>query len=588
MGPGAEGPEALIGRELAGYRLDSVLGMGATGAVFLGRRAASEEEEGDGKPAEVAIKILLLPWQMTADERGTFRKRFVREAETLQQMQHPNIVSVLGFGEQDSLTYMILPYLSGGTLATRLTLGSRPLPEADRYVTQIASALDYAHSLGVIHRDIKPQNVLLDAEGNAHLSDFSIARLLEESRTKLTSTSRMLGTPAYIAPEQITTGQVSAASDIYSLGAMLFELVTGHAPFEADSLMEMLRKQSQDMPPLPRAFRPDLPEPAEAVIWQALAKQPGERFASASEMAHAFSDGLNGQWDSSVRPIAFAAPAFSTPNSLQWTNTVPPVSWSSQSPTQIRKRRSTAPAWLAVIALIIIAALVLDRNGVGSLLGSLLTPGTPTAGLALNNGSDSNGNSTATSGGKSTATPRHSGGGSGGSGGSGGGSRPTATPTDTPTPTPTPTPTATPTPIILSGNLAPQASRSAGSGAVVDGSLSTEWIGGHGSSSSITFSWSVSVTIHRIVVWDRSQSGSDNNQINLLGVSFSDGSGNSSIDMISGGPRCANINFSDKTVRWVTIYPNDASGNNGYKEIEIWATTGPQSSGNSCSNSRYI
>jgi serine/threonine protein kinase len=379
MGPGTEGPEALIGRELAGYRLDSVLGMGATGAVFLGRRIAeAEEKEGDGRPAEVAIKILLLPWQMTADERGTFRKRFVREAETLQQMQHPNIVSVLDFGEQDGLTYMILPYLSGGTLATRLSLGSRPLPEADRYVTQIASALDYAHSLGVIHRDIKPQNVLLDAKGNAHLSDFSIARLLEESRTKLTSTSRMLGTPAYIAPEQITTGQVSAASDIYSLGAVLFELVTGQVPFEADSLMEMLRKQSQDMPPLPRALRPDLPEPAEAVIWQALAKQPNERFASASAMAHAFSDGLNGQWDSSVRPIAFAAPAISTPNSLQWTNTIPSVTWSSQSPTQPRKRPGSASVWLAVIALIVVVALV--ATYIGHTFGG--NSGPPTGGIS--------------------------------------------------------------------------------------------------------------------------------------------------------------------------------------------------------------
>ncbi|HEU4783375.1 MAG TPA: serine/threonine-protein kinase [Ktedonobacterales bacterium] len=498
MGPGTEGPEALIGRELAGYRLDSVLGMGATGAVFLGRRAA---EEGDGKTAEVAIKILLLPWQMTADERGTFRKRFVREAETLQQMRHSNIVSVLDFGEQDGLTYMILPYLSGGTLATRLSLGSRPLPEADRYVTQIASALDYAHSLGVIHRDIKPQNVLLDAEGNAHLSDFSIARLLEESRTKLTSTSRMLGTPAYIAPEQITTGQVSAASDIYSLGAMLFELVTGHAPFEADSLMEMLRKQSQDMPPLPRAFRPDLPEPAEAVIWQALAKQPGERFTSASEMARAFSDGLNGQWDSSVRPIAFAAPAFSTPNSLQWTNTVPPVSWSSQSPIQPRRRRSTAPAWLAVIALVIIAALVLSRNGgLGAFLAGL-TSGTPTAGLTQSNGSDNgsdNGDgSTPTNGskpGKPTATPRHH-------------SNPVVQPTTPPgqptytplpTYTPTPTPTATPTPKPVPPQL--------------NATTRYDLCGGHGGPPyyfpGIQLDNPMATTVHWIVLWNKDSSGS--------------------------------------------------------------------------------
>ena len=275
LSPDTEGPEALIGREIAGYRLERVLGIGLTGAVFFGRPLNDATDQPDG----VAIKVLLLPWQMSAADRATFRTRFAREAEMLQRLRHPNIVSVLAAGEEDGLTYMVMPYLSGGTLATRLAMGRQPLAEADRYLAQLASTLDYAHAHGIIHRDIKPQNVLLDDQGNAQLADFSIARLLDETRTKLTSTSRLLGTPAYIAPEQLRLGQVSAASDQYSLGALLYELVTGQMPFEADSLAELALKVTMDPPALPRSLRPELPEPAEAVIWQALSKQPEQRFA---------------------------------------------------------------------------------------------------------------------------------------------------------------------------------------------------------------------------------------------------------------------------------------------------------------------
>jgi serine/threonine protein kinase len=379
MGPGTGGPATLIGREIAGYRLERVLGVGLTGAVYLGRSIAGNEEraantDNPKKPGEVAIKILLPSWEISADEerKKDFLSRFNREARTLKRLQHPNLVSVLDSGEQDDLTYMVMPYLTGGTLGERMAVGELPFTEVAQWIKQLAAALDYAHGEGVIHRDIKPQNVMLDSEGNAHLADFSIVRLMDNARTKQTTEGRLLGTPAYMAPEQIRSGNVSAASDIYSLGVLCFAMVTGQTPFEGDSesITELLLKVIQDPPPRPRSLRSDLPEPAEAVIWQALAKQPEARFASASEMAHAFSDGLNGQWDSTVRPIAFAAPAFSTPGSLQWTNTIPPVTWSSQSPTQPRKRWNTAPVWLAVSAVLVLGLVgVLLANTV---LGNVL------------------------------------------------------------------------------------------------------------------------------------------------------------------------------------------------------------------------
>jgi serine/threonine protein kinase len=149
------------------------------------------------------------------------------------------------------------------------------------------------------------------------LADFSIARLLDETRTKLTNTGRVMGTPAYMSAEQFMTGKVGPTSDLYSLGVMLFEMVTGRLPFEADSLVELVRKQSAE-PPRPRELRPELPGPAEAVIWQALAKHSEERFASGAALARAFTAGLEGRWDPAVRPIVPITPRASETTVVSW------------------------------------------------------------------------------------------------------------------------------------------------------------------------------------------------------------------------------------------------------------------------------
>ena len=593
-GTDGAGADALVGREIAGYRLEELLGAGVNGKVYRARRVAQPTGAGESSgPEMVAIKVLLPDERMTAEQYDEFHHRLLREAETLQRLHHPNILSILSVGTQDNLTYLVLPYLANGTLAKLMSIGTLPFTEVKRIITQLASALDYAHAQGFVHRDIKPQNILMDDAGNPLLADFGLVRLLDSTRSKLSTTRFGAGTPVYMSPEQIQDRAVEEASDIYSLGVVAFQMLTGQLPFDSEEIFALMNKIVNVPPPLPRSLRPDLPEPAEAVIWQALDKQPEQRFTTAATFARALSAGLDNRWDPAARPITYAAQANSQPDSILFSRTtLPPVSWTPQPPPP--QRRSLAPVALGAIALLLIVGLVFARDGLGAFFNR--TP-TATTGVGL---SDSGGSSPSATSGKGRgpiATPRRTNG-SGNPGNTGAPDpqpttppgQPTYTPypTYTPLPTPTPLPTATPTPIILVGNLAPQASRSAGSGAVVDGNLGTEWIGGHGSASSITFSWPVAVTIHRIVVWDRSQSSSDNNQINLLGVNFSDGSGNSSIDMISGGPRCADINFSNKTVTWVTIYPNDASGNNGYKEIEIWAISGPQSSGNYCSNTRYI
>src|SRR5258708_11644086 len=184
------------------------------------------------------------------------------------------------------MIYMAQPYLRGGTVAERLAAQTRqtgpmPLAEAAALLGQLADGLEYAHRQGVIHRDIKPANVLLNEQGQAYLSDFSIVRLLEDTHTQLTATGQIVGTPHYMAPEQLAGGKVGPAADMYGLGMVAYELVTGRPAFMGPSLVDVLRQQAQEAPPPPRMLRPDLPQPAEAALLKVLSKQPEQRFATA-------------------------------------------------------------------------------------------------------------------------------------------------------------------------------------------------------------------------------------------------------------------------------------------------------------------
>jgi serine/threonine protein kinase len=301
MEPTGHGSEGVAGRVLGGYVLERELGRGLTGTVLLGRRASGMPalvERTAAAPLELpalaAVKVLIPPRQASQKEEAEFRARFEREARTLQRLRHPHLVPVLASGEEDGLLYMVLPYLPGGTLADRVSSGGLPLPDVERWLTQIAAALDYAHGEGIIHRDLKPANVLLDGDGNASLADFSIARLAQG--TQLTTSKAVMGTYDYMAPEQASTGKVEPAADIYSLGCLVYQLIAGRVPFTATEVAQVILKHVTEPPPAPRALRPDLPEPAEAAILKALAKRPEQRFATAGALARAFREGLAGQW----------------------------------------------------------------------------------------------------------------------------------------------------------------------------------------------------------------------------------------------------------------------------------------------------
>src|SRR5205085_4987839 len=199
--------------------------------------------------------------------------RFEREARAAAALSHENVAAVYDFGDEEGRPYLVLEYLPGGTLEDRLG-GETPLPDADtsRIAAELASGLAHAHAHGVVHRDLKPSNVLFDAEDRAKLSDFGIARAAGQAT--LTETGTVLGTAAYIAPEQATGGSVGPPADVYSFGVILFRMLTGRLPFVADHPLELALKHRDEPPPPLRDLRPDAPASLAAVAEATLAKDP--------------------------------------------------------------------------------------------------------------------------------------------------------------------------------------------------------------------------------------------------------------------------------------------------------------------------
>ncbi len=281
-------PRSLVGQVIAGYRLDTLIGMGGAGAVFLGVAL-------DGK--KVAVKVLVPPTLENEALYGEFHRRFIREARTLSLLKHPHILPVYAFGEDEGAgyAYMTMPYISGGTLLKRLNEGLPSSEQVRTYVQQIADALDYAHEQNVIHRDLKPSNVLLDEDGHVYLADFGVAKLFDDSSTVLTRVNQAIGTPAYMAPEQVMNQPVSPATDVYGLGTLTYQLLTGRLPFSASSLLAIMQQIMYSPAPAPEKIRPGLPQAASDVLLRALAKDPAERFASAGAFARALERGLQGK-----------------------------------------------------------------------------------------------------------------------------------------------------------------------------------------------------------------------------------------------------------------------------------------------------
>lgn len=264
----------LTGKSIGRYQVTALLGRGGMAEVYhahdprLGR--------------DVAIKLIL---PSLAAEDG-FERRFETEARALAALAHPHIVTVHDFGSSDAGSYLVMEFVSGGTLKDKLKALGRPLQldEAARIVQAIGAALDHAHAKGVIHRDVKPANIMFGADGTPVLTDFGIARVLDT--TQITTASALTGTPAYMAPEQ-ANGQPVKQSDLYALAIVLFEMLTGRTPFIGTTATELVLKHLQAAPPAPSSIRADLPPGIDAFMAIALAKSPEARFSSGAELSAA-------------------------------------------------------------------------------------------------------------------------------------------------------------------------------------------------------------------------------------------------------------------------------------------------------------
>jgi serine/threonine protein kinase/tetratricopeptide (TPR) repeat protein len=265
--------EDFMSQETIGrYNILNQLGKGGMATVYRARDPHFDRE--------VAVKVL--PYDFLEDPQ--FRERFEREAKTIASLEHPAIVPVHDFGEDDGQPYLVMRLMTGGTLADRLQDGAMPPEEVGKIVNRIGSALDEAHKQGVIHRDLKPGNILFDQYGEAFLADFGIVRLAEGSAT-LTETGGTIGTPGYMSPEQIQGNEVDGRTDIYALGVITYEMLTGKAPFAADSPAMVIVKQMTEEPPSARDLRPDLSEDTDTVLRRTMSKQRNDRPDTAQELS---------------------------------------------------------------------------------------------------------------------------------------------------------------------------------------------------------------------------------------------------------------------------------------------------------------
>jgi len=264
--------ESLIGRTLGGCRVVQELKRGGMSTIYLAEQLSLERP--------VVLKVLSP--QLLNDP--TFIERFTREVAITARLQHPHIVPIYDFGEQDGLPYIVMAYISGGSLEDLLALGPLSLGMAARITRQVAQALDFAHGMGVIHRDVKPANILLDAQQNAVLTDFGIAKIIAD--TQEITRGALVGTPSYLAPEMIAEKpEITPAADIYGLGVTLFRMLTGELPFPAQTAVQMMWAHVNEPAPLASSLRSDLPEGVDAVLQKALAKAPSDRYATAMDMA---------------------------------------------------------------------------------------------------------------------------------------------------------------------------------------------------------------------------------------------------------------------------------------------------------------
>jgi len=392
--------DELIGSVIKGYEILRQIGQGGMATVYLARQQSMNRE--------VALKML--PKHLMGDD--TYLQRFEQEVKIVSTLEHRNIVPVYDYGKFEEQPYIVMRYMSGGSVDDMLRQGALHPDHIQDIISQIAPALDYAHNKNVLHRDLKPSNVLLDDDGGAFITDFGIARILGDQGTTIT-TQGVVGTPSYMSPEQAQAHSLDGRSDVYSLGVMLFEMATGRRPFESETPYSIAVMQVTKPPPSPRKLYPELSAAIEIVILKALKKNPEERYQSAGTLAEALKlaverpDSIHDTQPNLRRTDEFLqlaatqkAPATPQPSAPplqpmpavqpQAPQQVPPSGYfSGTMPEPIRPRRKANP-WLNIIIgsgigcglLAVIAGIMLFALGTMNNGGGASNASTPTQVIA--------------------------------------------------------------------------------------------------------------------------------------------------------------------------------------------------------------
>ena len=317
--------ELAPGTEIAGCRIEAVAGRGGMGVIY---RAT---EVHLGRP--VAVKLI------TADraEEEAFRTRFERESRLTASIDHPNVIPVYAAGEEDGVLYLVMRYVAGTDLRALLKEEGRLPPDrAARIVGQVAAGLDAAHAAGLVHRDVKPANVLIADGGHVYLSDFGIVRAVD-AETRLTDSGEWVGSVDFMAPEHLQGRPTDARADVYSLGCLLYTALAGESPFRRDTVAATITAHLHERPPRP-SRTPGVPEPFDRVIARALAKDPAERYPSAGDLARAAAAAARGEHVTDSERSVARGPAAPTPNAE-----APATALTSTGPTRFESPTRIAP-----------------------------------------------------------------------------------------------------------------------------------------------------------------------------------------------------------------------------------------------------
>ncbi len=333
-----------IGENVGPYRIIEQLGQGGMATVFKAYHASLDRY--------VALKVLHPAFR----EDQTFTSRFQREARVVARLEHPNIVPIYDYSEYESRPFLVMKYIEGDTLKARLNQGPLTSEEIERVVNSVGAALAYAHKQGILHRDVKPSNVMIAKDGTMYLADFGLARIADAGESTMSSDS-IMGTPQYISPEQaMGVKDLDAGTDIYSFGVMLYEMVVGQVPFSADTPFSIIHDHIYTPLPLPTKVNPNVPEPVQRVLLKALAKNRLDRYTSTEELMTAFKQA----WTEAGVPMEGTAIVMRS-TSLKEKTDSKNQSAPADRPTSVEKNRATQRSpwmWVGIGVVILLCFVV--------------------------------------------------------------------------------------------------------------------------------------------------------------------------------------------------------------------------------------